>query len=191
MSEQRLYLDSLPLSSYQALDFPVFIKNKQSQYLWANDFFIKKSAGHQSLTEIYHKHDQVFPWRDYADELRSNDKLLFECEQNLSVCERVLRYDGTHVDIVSKKSLLFDNKKRVVGLIGFSLTLPKKPQQVLLTQREYTSVLLMSKGYTDKEIARKMEISPRTVESHLNNAKQKWQVTSRSELIVKFCQNNP
>ncbi|MBY0545196.1 MAG: LuxR C-terminal-related transcriptional regulator [Gammaproteobacteria bacterium] len=190
MSEQRLYLHSLPLQAYKTLDFPVFIKNKNSQYLWANDFFIN-SAGCQSVTDVYNKHDLSFPWHNYSDELRSNDKCIFENEKGLSVRERAIRYEGTYVDFVSKKLPLFNEKQTIIGLLGFSIELPKMTMQMSLTKREYMCVLLMSEGYSDKEIGKKLQISPRTVESHIVNAKQKWRVDSRAELIVKFAKNNP
>lgn len=67
MSEQKLYLDFLPFHSFQSLDIPIFIKNTNSQYLWANDFFIRKSAGYSSVNEIYNKQDYDFAWHEYAD----------------------------------------------------------------------------------------------------------------------------
>lgn len=186
MSEQKLYLHCLPLHSFQSLDIPIFIKKKNSQYLWANDFFIRKSAGYSSVNEIYNKQDYDFAWHEYADELRLNDRLLFENTQNIIVREHIFRHEGTFVDIVSKKSPLFDNTNQIVGLIGISMELPAT-SKLALSKREYSIVLLMSKGYTDKEIAKKLLISPRTVETHINNAKQKLMVSSRAELIVIFC----
>lgn len=188
---QKLYIESLFLNAYQTPDMAIFIKNINSQYLWANDFFIRKSAGYQLANEIYHKHDHDFVWSDYADELILNDQTLFEKGQTISVCERILRHEGRYVDIVSKKCPLFDNKQNMVGLIGFSMELPHSPTASLLSKREYDAVLLMSEGHTDKQIARIWGVSPRTVESHIINAKEKLGVASRAELIVKFCRGYP
>lgn len=185
MSEQTLYLKHLPLHSFHVLETPIFIKNLKSQYLWANEFFIRKSAGCSSVSDIIDKEDYDFSWHEYGDELRMNDQLLFESKKNIIVRERVLRHEGTMVNIISKKSLLYDAKHQVVGLIGISMELPM-PQGLTLSKREHSILLLMSQGYTDKEIAKRLLISPRTVESHINNAKQKIVVNSRAELISKL-----
>lgn len=188
---KELYFESLQLSAYKKLDMAVFIKNTLSQYLWANDFFIKKSAGLYAPNDIFKKEDHDFAWHEYADALRSNDKLLFEKIESVNVCERVLRYEGTYVDIVTKKSPLFDKHKELIGLIGFSIEVPVSPVMNFLSKREYISVSLMSEGCSDKEIAKRLGISPRTVESHIINAKRKLGVMSRAELIAKICRWHP
>lgn len=180
------YLESLPLHAYQDLNLAVFVKNLKGCYLWANQFFIKQSAGLESLNEVYNKQDYHFSWHHYADLLRMNDQLLFESRSSLSSYERIRRYDHTVVDILTKKSPLFDREHHLVGLIGFSMELPNSSSIQTLTPREYNTVSLLSKGYTDKQTAKKLGISPRTVEAHINHAKQKLDVTTRSELIAVF-----
>ncbi|KTC84495.1 helix-turn-helix domain-containing protein [Legionella brunensis] len=184
-----LCLENLPLAAYRNLSMAVFIKNLHSQYLWANDFFIHKSAGYQSVNEIYNKQDHYFSWHNYADKLKFNDQLLFETSEELTLRERILRHEGSYVDIVSKKCPVVDKEQNIIGLIGFSIELPKSPAIETLSQREYQAVLLMTEGYTDKQIAKKWSISSRTVESHIINAKRKLKVATRSQLIAKFCLN--
>lgn len=190
-SSQKYYIETLNFESYQTLPMPVFIKNKRNQYLWANDFFVYKSAGFNSLSDIVNKQDHQFAWRDYTDDLTTNDKLIFDSAEELKVNERILRYDGTYVDIVSKKCPVFNNKQKIVGLLGFSMELPRPTCSCLLSQREYTVVLLMSEGNTDKQIGKKCGLSPRTVEFYINNAKRKLGVTSRAQLIVRFSRQTP
>ena len=55
-----------------------------------------------------------------------------------------------------------------------------------LSTREYDCLSLLVDGCTDKEIGKKLEISPRTVEFHIANVKKKWQTTSRVKLAAKF-----
>ncbi|HAT2049016.1 TPA: helix-turn-helix transcriptional regulator [Legionella pneumophila] len=191
MTQQILYLESLPLHAYQDLNLAVFIKNLKGYYLWGNGFFISKSAGFKSLSEIYNKQDYHFAWHHYADALRTNDQLLFESGQSLSAYEQVLRHDGTIVNIVSKKSPLFDKELNPIGLIGFSIELPQSNIIQTLTPREYNTLLLLSEGHTDKQTAKKLGISPRTVEAHINNSKQKLGVKTRAELIAQFSRKHP
>lgn len=55
-----------------------------------------------------------------------------------------------------------------------------------LSMREINCLYHLSCGKTTKEIARILNISPRTVESYENSAKQKFEVTSKTELIKIF-----
>lgn len=190
LSGKSLNFEKSCLEAYKFLDMSVFIKDVKSQYLWANDFFIKKASGFLSVNEIITKDDHAFCWNDYADELRANDRELFESKQPSTFRERTLRCDNNHMDLISQKCPLFDNNK-LIGLIGFSIAIPVSKTIRLLSKREYSSVLLMSEGYSDKEIARKLEISPRTVETHINNAKNKLNLASRAELIVEISRHPP
>ncbi|WED43558.1 helix-turn-helix domain-containing protein [Legionella cardiaca] len=183
------YLEHLPLVAFRNLCMAVFIKDLQSHYLWANDFFIRKSAGYRSVNEIYNKQDYDFSWHQYADELTTNDKILFTTHEPITIRERILRHEGSFIDIISNKSLLYDKQQNLIGLIGFSMELPKSEGLQSLSQREYQAVLLVREGYTDKQIAKHLQISPRTVESHITNAKRKLGVTTRTQLIAKFCRN--
>ncbi|HAT8759615.1 TPA: hypothetical protein JBA34_16440 [Legionella pneumophila] len=116
--------------------------------------------------------------------------MLFENGESLSAYEQVLRHDGTIVNIVSKKSPLFDKELNLIGLVGFSIELPQSNVHIL-TPREYNTLLLLSEGYTDKQTAKKLGISPRTVEAHINNSKQKLGIKTRAELIAQFSRKHP
>ncbi|HAT9060318.1 TPA: PAS sensor protein [Legionella pneumophila subsp. pneumophila] len=188
---QKMYLESLPVQAYQDLNFAIFVKNLKGCYLWGNDFFISKSAGLKSLSEIYNKQDYHFAWHYFADQLRKNDQILFENGESLSAYEQVLRHDGTIVNIVSKKSPLFDRELNLIGLVGFSIELPQSNIIQTLTLREYEILSILSEGYTDKQTAKKLGISPRTVEAHINNSKQKLGVKTRAELIAQFSRKHP
>jgi len=59
----------------------------------------------------------------------------------------------------------------------------------LTTQREQEVLTLLSYGHTNGEIAEKLNISERTVESHRNNIMSKLNLKSRAEL-VRFAIDN-
>lgn len=183
-------IDSLPLNAWQDLHMAVFIKNLKGKYLWANSFFIT-NAGLNSLCDVQKRQDTDFPWHRYADLLKNNDQLLFGNGHGISVKERIIRFGGDTVDIVSRKDPLFDSKNQLVGLLGFSLQLPAISSVLPLTPREQSIVQLLVKGYTCKQIGRELGISPRTVETHLDNAKHKLDVKTRAELIHFFVQYPP
>lgn len=60
------------------------------------------------------------------------------------------------------------------------------PDNIEFTARELDCVKLLAKGYTQKMIAKELGISIRTVETHLNHAKDKTQTNSRGELAKYF-----
>lgn len=55
-----------------------------------------------------------------------------------------------------------------------------------ITARERDCFKLLLRGFNTKQIAQKLSISPRTVESHTMNLRKKTQSASRSQLIDKF-----
>ncbi|HYQ58203.1 MAG TPA: response regulator transcription factor [Draconibacterium sp.] len=63
-------------------------------------------------------------------------------------------------------------------------------EKKILTSRELSILKLFCKGYTYKEIGAKLNISPRTVETHKKNIQTKISVRSTAEMIEFAYQNN-
>lgn len=74
--------------------------------------------------------------------------------------------------------------RRVVESFRRSST-QKKPD-VHLTTREEEVLILLSKGYANKEIADKLSISAETVGSHLKHIYEKMHVRSRAEAVARY-----
>ncbi|WP_398860695.1 response regulator transcription factor [Streptomyces chengmaiensis] len=58
---------------------------------------------------------------------------------------------------------------------------------VALTLREREVVELLAQGLTDKEIAARLVISPRTAEGHVQRILRKLEFTSRVQVATWFC----
>lgn len=58
-----------------------------------------------------------------------------------------------------------------------------------LTPRQFETLVLISKGLSNKEVARILDVSPETVKSHLRGIFQRFSVTNRMEAI-DFARNN-
>jgi DNA-binding NarL/FixJ family response regulator len=63
-----------------------------------------------------------------------------------------------------------------------SITAPQDPDLDKLTAREGDVLRLIARGYTYKEIARRLEISVKTVETHVSAVLRKLQLSTRHEL---------
>lgn len=55
-----------------------------------------------------------------------------------------------------------------------------------LTEREQDVVALTCLGYTNRDVARRMFISPNTVKTHMRNILQKFDLNSKSQLRYIF-----
>lgn len=64
---------------------------------------------------------------------------------------------------------------------------PVEPLQI--TQREKELLLYLCKGFKNAEIASILYVSENTVKKHLQNLYRKFQVTSRTQLVLKYAEN--
>lgn len=62
---------------------------------------------------------------------------------------------------------------------------PGAPSQAVLTRTEIKIIDLLGKGLSNKEIAKELNSSVKTIKNHLNSAFHKLGVTSRTEAVVK------
>jgi DNA-binding NarL/FixJ family response regulator len=70
----------------------------------------------------------------------------------------------------------------VIDAFSAALTQPADADLDLLTPREQEVMRLLARGYAYKEIARRLTISIKTVETHASNVLRKLQLSSRHEL---------
>lgn len=71
-------------------------------------------------------------------------------------------------------------------LTSVRTTVRSLPLQVKFTSREEEIMQLVSSGATNKEVARKLVVSVKTVKHHLTNVMQKLRVRNRVEAVVAF-----
>ena len=62
---------------------------------------------------------------------------------------------------------------------------------VSLTTREEETLILLTKGYANKEIADHLNLSIETVRSHLKNIYTKMHVRSRAEAVARYMSKRP
>ncbi|MEW6476443.1 MAG: response regulator transcription factor [Actinomycetota bacterium] len=70
----------------------------------------------------------------------------------------------------------------VLDAFAGSLPLPSDPELDQLTAREREVLRLIARGYAYKEVARRLNLSVKTVETHVSSVLRKLQLSSRHEL---------
>jgi DNA-binding NarL/FixJ family response regulator len=63
---------------------------------------------------------------------------------------------------------------------------PRRDESVSLTAREEEILVMLTKGYSNKEIADRLNLSIETVRSHLKNIYEKMHVRSRAEAVAHY-----
>lgn len=66
----------------------------------------------------------------------------------------------------------------------------QKYATIPLTQREKDVLLLVKKGYTNKEIAQELYVTEFTVKSHVSSIFKKLKVTNRARAILTAMEMN-
>ena len=107
-----------------------------------------------------------------------------------------LPYINNFISVFEKKAerLISDCEKEKVKLgnsfFDFDLNQDKNILTCLesnkiihITDRQQQCLSLVAKGYTMKSAAKKLMISPRTVEHHLQNIKEKYKIKKKNQLI--------
>jgi DNA-binding NarL/FixJ family response regulator len=88
---------------------------------------------------------------------------------------RTVAKGGAYLDPIVASSVL--------GGIAKSAVSAKSAREQKLSERESEVLVLVAKGYTGREIATRLDISTKTVETHKARAMEKLELASRAELV--------
>ena len=106
------------------------------------------------------------------------DKLFNECQVD-AYLDKQLGVEATYLAIES----VMKGKKYVDKNISEMLEIE---QWMKVSKREQEVIKLLSAGITQKEIADKLYIAPKTVEVHIRNLFQRFKVKNSTELVVRY-----
>ena len=117
--------------------------------------------------------------------------ILYFKNQSLNIFNKIepVSYSEDYFSLLQNKSNMVtitdEEQANFFKVLSFKkVQVTGKLGNVFLSQREYECLHHANKCYSLKEIAKYMNISPRTVETYLNNVKNKLGVAKRSELII-------
>ena len=170
----------------------VFWKDLDSNYIGANDAFTQLAElKNRSIDGL---NDFELPWAELANEYRADDQTAIQSGP-LVTLESVSTANGNVIGVVEKCPIQQNGK--VIG-VACQLT-PKGTNQNKLsipvckkaikhafegiTLREAQVLYYIIRGSSMRMVAAQLSISAKTVESHIENAKQKFQVRSKPELV--------
>lgn len=77
-----------------------------------------------------------------------------------------------------------DGSLVVRAVSPYAILITEQGADGALTAREGAVLRLVAQGLTNGQIARRLEISPRTVEKHLENARGKLGAANRTEAVL-------
>jgi PAS domain S-box-containing protein len=98
----------------------IYWKDVNGVYLGCNQAEAEM-LGFKSSKEIIGKTDYDLLWKDIADVLRQTDKRIMQTKVPEEIIENPILVDGKSLLVLTRKSPIYDNKGKVIGIIGVSI----------------------------------------------------------------------
>jgi len=95
-------------------------------------------------------------------------------------------FQGKPHSLLVTKTPLTDQYGKISGVLSSAIELAPSNQtdcRINLSARELQCAKLLLQGYTAKMMAQQLNISPRAIETYIQNIKKKMKVSSRVDLI--------
>lgn len=172
--------------------------------------YTAKLCGYKNADEFSGRNDYELRCAaiESADVFRAEDSRVMQSDKTL-MCLQVHQYADNNIHIfMLKKSPVKNADGKITGICGFGseitnpgfgrvlynlLSLPQHDVDVAqnveisdlydeLSSRETDVLFYFMRGYTNKDIAAYLQLSPRTVETYLERIKFKFRCHSRNEL---------
>lgn len=193
-------VSKLDLESFRSFQAHLYWKDRQGKYLGCNDLLIA-DTGFNKQSDILGHTDFDICTEPSAASLRYNDLVVVENEKSITLFEKaIVRNNGPTFNVISHKVPLRSRSQKVIGIMGISLILDTlshrsfKPNTkyhinntaITFSTREAECLNETLNGYSAKEIATILGISPRTIEAHLDKIRQKLNCKSKLDLINKL-----
>jgi DNA-binding CsgD family transcriptional regulator len=122
--------------------------------------------------------------------VRDNDHKVLAVNKLMVFTEPYINFEGKRMIATSIKATLKLRHRNKTLITGISFTIEDTDSQVAqnlykLTRKQMECLYWFAKGNAVKQIARKMDLSARTVEHYVEKIKLKMNATLRSELVAK------
>jgi len=184
----------------------VYCKDKTGKYLCCNLTFAK-IAGFSSPEKIIGKtdHDLFLPFLEERGikEIVNLDQAIMFYDIEKTVIEIGINQSKLKAKYISKKAPLKNKYDKIIGIVGTSLEITDQISTNILTisstenlkipklsQRQIECLYYLFRGLTNKQIAKTLNLSPRTIETYVEQLKNKLACNTKSELIAKAFELN-
>ncbi|EYU17151.1 helix-turn-helix transcriptional regulator [Photorhabdus aegyptia] len=206
--DSKLIVSSQVINTMEQSNNPWAIKDKNSCFIYANQA-CKHVQNISSSFDYEGVYDDELPWggAEFAKEYIVHDQKVMEKEER--ICLLLTHRFGKEQLLSSyffEKYPLYHEDGSCIGTIfhgwqaqDFSFTrlfhgkLPAsilfQPPTDLFTQREWDVIFLMLQKYTSKQIGRMLNLSYRTVETHISRIYKRIGVHS-SRQLEDYCRTN-
>lgn len=144
-----------------------------------------------SKDELVNKTNFDFPWKENAAEWRANDLRVLRLERSIEFVEDMVHQNYQYTCTAVKMPVSINNKVNgILALVKIDSKIPLSniSDERTISKRELQCLYYLTKGFSLKQIAHVLKISPRTVEHHINSTKSKLNCYHRSDLIEKASQ---
>jgi DNA-binding CsgD family transcriptional regulator len=196
--------------SINTFSFNTYFLNTDSTILKINEK-TAETMGFDSPHEAVGKNMFDISPADNAKSIVHTDQDIVKLNQLKIVEDLVIRNDGINHSFLTVKAPWYNEEDKIIGIFGCSILLAGSsfvealkqiselglltPSPILkndfplsyphLTPREHDCLYYFVRGKSAKDISLLLSRSQRTIEKHLENIKNKMNVTSKSELIDK------
>jgi DNA-binding CsgD family transcriptional regulator len=213
MNDLHCHIDNM-LESAKA---SVYWKDKKGKYLGLNTGFTDYLCDSQlQPSDIVGSTDRDFIWAEEAPILEKNDQEVIYTATTKTIVEPCRSFENKVKLFLSHKSPLRSRQGKIIGVFGISYILdgcpgtsdmlkalgfpanliafnllnpvPNYAFENQLTRRQIDCLFYLVKGFTVKQIAKQLSLSPRTVEHYLDAIKIKLKCESKIDLIEKAFQ---
>ncbi len=145
---------------------------------------LKKDPLGLTLHELFEDNEEA------AEYFTKENKLVSDTQKAHLFYNRMHQAHSTWLDLITIKIPIYHVNNTLAGVLGISHYVEKRTalpaHEMGLTKREIECIYLLLDGNTYKEIAKKMNISSRTVESYIVNVKNKLACESSHDLFNKL-----
>lgn len=171
----------------------VYLKDENGFYLYNNAYAIQimKEVGLSSDMTLRSDHE-LFP-KQAANMYQSNDRIVFDTRERLMIEEPICLSPSRRLKRISIKKAITSSQTGLSYILGQTIDygqIQYNRIKASVTKRELECMGYMFRGYTAKEIAVQLVLSPRTVETHFNNLRAKLGIQTRRELTQMAIEND-
>ncbi len=181
-------IHQLEMGNFRNLNFHIYWKDLNNKYWGANDR-LALDVGLSKGTDVVDYSDLEF-WPHEVDCLKSHDAKVVHDNKTHIFFESGTMSDGATINAVSHKAPWYSKTGKILGIQGLSFVSiePVCTDTMRLTARQLDCLFYFVKGFTFKQIAKQLNLSPRTIEHYLEAIKLKLNCHTRADLISKSLQ---